>query len=219
MHTDSIPIDDPLATELAINMLQSGGVIAFPTDTIYGVAALVHNTTAIQKLFSIKGRDQNKAIAVLIGSLTQFEHVGNLSAVNNDDQVNDALTLAHHFWPGALTLVVPRHPGLPEILSPLPTIGVRMPDYQPLQELLERTGPLATTSANLSGGANPTSAQQVLEQLDGRIDLLFDGGETPGPIPSTVVDCTHKRSVVLRQGAIPTALLQDQVPNLLSCPP
>ena len=219
MSTDTIPIDDPRATEQAIHVLQSGGVIAFPTDTIYGVAALVNNPIAIQKLFSIKGRDQNKAIAVLIGSLKQFEYVGNLSAIINNDQVNDALTLARHFWPGALTLVVPRHPGLPEILSPLPTIGVRMPDYQPLQELLERTGPLATTSANLSGGANPTSAQQVLDHLDGRIDLLLDGGDTPGAIPSTVVDCTHARSVVLRQGAIPTALLQDQLPDLLSSPP
>lgn len=219
MPTETILISDTYATDLALNVLHSGGVIAFPTDTIYGVAALVHNPAAIQKLFAIKGRDKNKAIAVLIGSLSQFESVGNLSAKINSDQANAALVLARHFWPGALTLIVPRHPDLPRILSPLPTIGVRMPDHPQLQNLLQHTGPLATTSANLSGAANPTSAQQVLDQLNGLIDLVLDGGHTPGAIPSTVIDCTRGQPVVLRQGAIPFAFLLDKLPDLLSSPP
>lgn len=218
MHTEILPITHPDAVPLALELVRSGGVIAFPTDTIYGVAALVHKPAAIKKLFKIKGRDQAKAIAVLIGCHSQLEQVGNFSKETNGDQNITALTLSRHFWPGALTLVVPRHPDLPKILSPLPTIGVRMPDHPALQALLEVTGPLATTSANLSGGPNPTSAQQVLEQLDNRIDLLLDGGQTPGPVPSTVVDCTHIPPRLLRQGAISFVSLLKVHPGLLTSP-
>jgi L-threonylcarbamoyladenylate synthase len=113
-----------------------------------------------------------------------------------------AMRLAGHFWPGALTLVAGRAAGLPEILSPLPTIGVRMPNHAWALALLQRVGPLATTSANLSGAANPLSAEDVLAQLDGRVDLVIDGGPSPLGLPSTVVDCTGLEPKILRQGAI-----------------
>ena len=129
------------------------------------------------------------------------------------DQVTQAIPavarrLAERFWPGPLTLVVARHPALPAILSPLPTVGVRMPDHPTALALLRQSGPLATTSANLSGGPNPLTAQEVLAQLDGRVDLIIDGGRCPGGVPSTVVDCTAGELKILRQGPITLEELQ-----------
>ncbi len=110
--------------------------------------------------------------------------------------------LAEAFWPGPLTLVVPVHPRLPKNLSPLPTVGVRMPNHPDALALLESCGPLAVTSANLSGQENTTNAAQVYAQLAGRIPLILDGGTTPGGEPSTVVDCTSPEPAILRSGPI-----------------
>ena len=120
-------------------------------------------------------------------------------AVNLPDQ---ALALASAHWPGALTLIVPRHPSLPADLSPLPTLGIRIPDHPAALALLQAAGPLAVTSANLSGQADTTTAKEVLAQLDGRVDLVLDGGKTPGGIPSTVVDLTGSEPRILRQGPV-----------------
>jgi L-threonylcarbamoyladenylate synthase len=184
---------DALARALAV--LNQGGLIAFPTDTVYGVAALTSDVEAIQKLFEVKRRETGKAIAILIGNLDQLQLV--TSSFNPS-----ANRLAERFWPGPLTLVVSRHPSLPDILSPLPTIGVRMPDHAVAIELLNITGPLATTSANISGAANSNNAEEVMANLGGSIDLILDGGTTPGGVPSTVVDCTKEPVTVLRQGPI-----------------
>ena len=110
--------------------------------------------------------------------------------------------LAKRFWPGGLTLVVEKSFLLPEILSPLSTIGIRIPDHPFACKLLINTGPLATTSANISGGINPLTAQEVLNQLEGKIDLVIDGGKVPGGKPSTVVDCTKEKPMIIRIGAI-----------------
>jgi len=120
--------------------------------------------------------------------------------------------LAGHFWPGPLTLVVARHPSLPDNLSPLPTVGVRMPDHPVALMLLNRAGPLAVTSANVSGAPSASSAQEVFDQLQGRIPLVLDGGPTPGGVPSTVVDCTGSEPMILRQGPI----TMDQLLEALS---
>jgi L-threonylcarbamoyladenylate synthase len=195
VKTRIIPISEPNAFEEAFRTLQKGGLVAFPTDTVYGVAALVNDPAAIAGLFEAKNRQMEKAIPVLLGSVRQIDLVaGSLP--------DTARLLAKHFWPGALTLVVPKKASLPEILSPLPTVGLRMPDHPAALRLLALSGPLAVTSANLSGGANPLTAGDVLAQLDGRIDLILDGGKTPGGIPSTVVDCTVDPIKILRQGAI-----------------
>jgi L-threonylcarbamoyladenylate synthase len=198
MKTTILPISSPNAVTKAIQILKNGGLIALPTDTVYGLAALVTDSVAIDRLYQVKERSHQKAIAVLVGSLDQVDHVvGHIS--------EDARRLARHFWPGALTLVVPKHPDLPANLSPVPTIGVRMPDHTFTLELLRQVGPLATTSANISGGPNPKDAAEVLAQLDGRLELLLDGGLAPGGIPSTVVDCTAKEFKILREGAITLA--------------
>jgi L-threonylcarbamoyladenylate synthase len=195
METEILSTEHPGAIDRALAVLAAGGLVAIPTDTVYGLAALVNNPEAIGKLYQAKERAENKAIAVLIGDLEQLNQVaGGLS--------QSARRLAQAFWPGALTLVVARHTGLPDNLSSLPTIGVRMPDHPFTRQLLRRAGPLATTSANLSGGPNPRNAAEVLAQLEGRIELVLDGGDAPGGVPSTVVDCTGSSIAILRPGAI-----------------
>ena len=195
MKTEIVSTQSPDAIALALSVLEAGGLVVLPTDTVYGLAALLGNANAIARIYQAKERSENKAIAVLVGDLEQVDLIASeLTPV--------ARRLAQAFWPGALTLVVPRRPDLPENLSLLPTVGVRMPDHDFARALLRRAGPLATTSANLSGGPNPRTAQEVLAQLDGRIELVLDGGEAPGGVPSTVVDCTGPAISILREGAI-----------------
>jgi L-threonylcarbamoyladenylate synthase len=195
MDTTILAAEGPGSLEFAQQLLLEERLVAFPTDTVYGMGALAFNSGAIEQLYLVKGRDTAKAIAVLLGDISAL---GQVTASMGPL----AVRLAERFWPGPLTLVVSRHPGLPDNLSPLPTIGVRMPDHPVALELLNHTGPLAVTSANLSGASNTTTAQQVFDQLHGRIPLILDGGQTPGGQPSTVVDCTDAQPVILRQGPI-----------------
>ena len=195
MKTLIISTNDPEAIITAKNMLDAGGVIVFPTDTVYGVAASVFNYDAIERIYEIKGRSLEKAIPVLVGDQDQLWQIS--SSVNNNTR-----KMIEAFWPGALTLIFPKKEGLPENLSIYPTVGVRMPALPFTLSLLRTCGPLATTSANLSGGENTLSAEDVLVQLEGRIDLLLNGGKTPGMIPSTVVDATLSEVKILREGVI-----------------
>ncbi len=195
MKTKIIPTDHPAALQIAQQVLDNGGLIAFPTDTVYGLAAGIKNVKGIDRLYDAKLRDLTKAIPILVSSPDQLTQVSQNLPVS-------ATQLAQKLWPGALTLVVPIRTGLPENISPTSTIGVRMPNHPFTLALLNHTGPLATTSANLSGGANTTTAEEVAEQLSGRIELILDGGKTPGGVPSTVVDCTVTPPRILRQGAI-----------------
>lgn len=195
MNTLMLHSSDPDAFKTTYETLKSGGVAAFPTDTVYGLAADAFNDAAIQQLFEAKGRDFNKAIAVLVGDLKQV-------FLLTEELPDAATTLINHFWPGGLTLIVTKRPNLPPSLSPTPTIGIRMPDHPLALMLLQEFGPLATTSANLAGGKNPQTADDVLEQLDGRIPLILDGGACKGGIPSTIVDCTRNPIAILRYGAI-----------------
>jgi L-threonylcarbamoyladenylate synthase len=195
IDTQILLINHPGAIPTALSFLEKGGLIAFPTDTVYGVGTSAFRRDSIERLFQAKGRDFNKSIAVLIGSVDQL---GLVTTGMNEN----ALLLARRFWPGALTLVVERHPDMPSIISANSTVGVRMPNHAFALALLEKSGPLATTSANLSGGPNPLIAADVLDQLNGRIDLLLDGGQVAGGVPSTVVDCTTPELRILRNGAI-----------------
>lgn len=199
------PESIPEAVRQSLRALANGGLIAFPTDTVYGLAAPAFDAQGIDLLFQAKERQTEKAIPVLVASLADLEKV----TLNMPDH---ARKLAKHFWPGPLTLIVPRHPSLPENLSPLPTIGVRMPDHPIALAILHASGPLAVTSANLSGFPSPSSAAQVLEQLNGRVDLIIDGGETFGGIPSTVVDCSEASPKILRAGPLTQSDLDQALP-------
>lgn len=202
VQTVSLPITDPQAIQHAQGVIASGGLIAFPTDTIYGVAADPFNPQAIEKIYWAKERPDEKALPVLIGAMDQLDTL--VSTVRED-----VYKIAAAFWPGPLTLVLSKSPNLPPELSAYPTVGVRMPDLPFTLSLLQQIGPLATTSANISNGTNPVTPQDVLDQLGGRIDLLLDGGPTPGPIASTVVDVSTRDYEILREGPISLADLQS----------
>jgi L-threonylcarbamoyladenylate synthase len=195
METQVFAADDPQGIQKALELLRSGQLVAFPTDTVYGLGGLVFDSNAIDRLYAVKGRDDSKAIPVLVGS------VGDLGRVTSSMGAL-ASRLAARFWPGPLTLVVARHPDLPGNLSPDPTVGVRMPDHPAALALLRLTGPMAVSSANLSNQPSASSAAEVLGQLEGRVPLILDGGRTPGGQPSTVVDCTGPELRVLRPGPI-----------------
>lgn len=193
--TDIRDANDPQALALALELVRQGQAVAFPTDTVYGLGAALDQPAAIDELFTIKGRDATKAIAVLLAGPQDLNQVA--------QQLSPAAArLAACFWPGPLTLIVPQRRGLPENLSPLPTVGVRMPDHPVALRLLTLTGPLAVTSANLSGAPSTVTASEVLAQLDGCIELILDGGRTPGGLPSTVVDCTGSAPKLLRAGPL-----------------
>ncbi len=142
-----------------------------------------------------------KAIPVLIGSTQDVHHVARSFP-------EMARKLGQAFWPGAITLVVPKIVTLPEAISATDTVGVRVPDHTVARSLLNAAGPMAVTSANLSGRPSPTTAQEVFSQLSGRIDLILDGGQTPGGISSTVLDCTGSKPILLREGPISLEAIQ-----------
>ena len=195
MKTEILSAEDPFALPRAIEILQLGELVAFPTDTVYGLGALAFNGAAVESIYAAKDRPVEKAIPVLIGDTDDLAKVC-------AEVPEIALKLAAHFWPGPLTLVVPKHPELPQAVSGAPTVGVRIPDHPVARALLRLAGPMAVTSANISGQPSPATAQEVFAQLGGRIALIIDGGRTPGGVPSTVVDCNCAEPRVLRSGPI-----------------
>lgn len=195
IETHLIGADEPKAIEIALSILRAGGLIAFPTDTVYGLGALAMDAAAVASLYLAKSRPPDKSIPVLLGDTEDMRHVA-------ADVPPLARQLAARFWPGPLTLIIPRHPSLPESVSASTTVGVRVPDHGPARALLRAAGPMAVTSANISGAASPSTAGEVMQQLQGRIPLIIDGGRTSGGVPSTVVDCTGLQPVILRPGTI-----------------
>jgi len=194
-NTKVLLTSSPDTILLALEILQGGGLVAFPTDTVYGVGALAFDARAIESIYVAKDRPIEKAIPILLGGLEDLDKV-------NAQIPPIAAKLAERFWPGPLTLVVPKHPNLPDVVSAYPTVGVRVPDHPVARALLRATGPMAVTSANISGETSPKTARDVNRQLNGRIPLILDGGETPGGVPSTVVDCTSAEPVILREGPV-----------------
>jgi L-threonylcarbamoyladenylate synthase len=195
MQTRILSINSPYTIPHILSVLEAGGLVAFPTDTVYGVGALAFNSAAVESIYTAKGRSIEKAIPVLLGDAKDLDKVAsNVSPM--------ALRLASRFWPGPLTLVVPKNPMLPEAVSANDTVGVRVPDNAIARTLLRSAGPMAVTSANISGGNNPTTSEEVFAQLNGRIGLILDGGRTLGGRPSTVVDCIQREPSILREGPI-----------------
>ena len=196
MKTQLISATDPDAIPLACEVVRVGGLIAFPTDTLYGLGCDPHSPTALQKIYAATGRAMSKAIPVLISRPDQLNSL-------ISDFPERAGKLMEQWWPGALTLVLPKHAALPQDLTPYPGLAVRMPDHAVALALLNQTGPLAVTSANLSDHENPRDAQGVLAQLNGLVDLVLDGGKLTGGQASTIIDCMGNEPKLLREGPIP----------------
>jgi L-threonylcarbamoyladenylate synthase len=195
MQTITLPAENPESISSALTLFRDGEIVAFPTDTVYGLGADPFQASGIIKLFEAKGRDSNKAIAILIGSIEQAKLV-------TDHMTDLAIRLCEVFWPGGLTVIVPRKNTLPELISNTDRVGIRMPNHPIALEMLRTFGPLATTSANLSGKPDAVTARDVYDQLGNRIPLILDGGKCPGGTPSTVIDCSGSEPIILREGPV-----------------
>jgi L-threonylcarbamoyladenylate synthase len=195
------PDNDPARAALlgeAVDYLRAGQVVALPTDTVYGLAVLPGIEAALKRLYQLKARPPEKAIALLVSGTDDLARFAREIPAS-------AYRLAERFWPGGLTLV------LRSAVDPSTTVALRMPCHPvPLLLIAEAGSPLATTSANRSSLASPRSADDVLAQLPSGYPLLIDGGPSEGGIDSTVLDLTRSPAVVLRQGAIaPESIAQE----------
>ncbi|MBI3746036.1 MAG: threonylcarbamoyl-AMP synthase [Chloroflexi bacterium] len=196
--------DDAAGRAAAIEVLRGGGIVALPTDTVYGIAVAIDAPDGIERLFRAKDRPPEKGIALLLADAVQAWDLGVESA--------SARRLAVAFWPGPLTLVLARRPGvdLPAALTGgAPTVGVRVPDHDAPRALARALGPLPTTSANRSGEPDALDAAAVAAALGDRVDLILDGGRTRGAAASTVVDCTREPVGILREGVLGEARIRE----------
>ncbi len=188
----------------AAEMMRKGGLVAFPTETVYGVGTNALNPTAVAKIFEVKKRSSFEPLIVHIADRADLDR---LCVVNEM-----AKNLASRFWPGPLTLVLPKRPIVPEIVTAgLKTVAVRMPSHPISLELIRRAGvPLVVPSANLFGQLSPTTAEEVARQLGDRIDMIIDGGRCPLGIESTVLDLSS-RPTVLRPGSLPVEEIEKAI--------
>ena len=184
--------------EKGVRILQQGGVIVYPTDTVYGLGADAFNSTAVERIYKIKHRPKHRQFPLLIADVERL-------ATLAEPIPEIAWFLAKRFWPGGLTLVLLKTDSLPAYLVSGPTIAVRVPNHPVCLALIQQLGnPIIGTSANVSGQPAASTAEEVGQQLRGRIDFVINGGKCPGGKESTVVDVTHESPIILRQGIIPS---------------
>lgn len=193
----------------AAEALRAGGVVAFPTETVYGLGADALDATATRAIFRAKGRPPDNPLIVHIASTEQAARVARRLP-------RAAERLMEHFFPGPLTVIVPKHPAVPlEVTAGLDTVGLRMPDHPVALAFLRACAvPVAAPSANRSGRPSPTTWQAVRDELDGRIPCILKGGAARVGLESTVVDCTVRRPVVLRAGAVTLEALHEVMPDI-----
>jgi L-threonylcarbamoyladenylate synthase len=213
MRTEILPADsDSIAR--AATVLRSGGLVAFPTETVYGLGANALDADAVARIFAAKGRPASNPVIVHIAGLMQVNQV-----VSEWPPI--AEVLAKRFWPGPLTLVLPKRKEIPDIVTAGgATVAVRVPGHPVALALLQAAAlPIAAPSANRSNKLSPTCAEHVATDLSGRVDLILDGGPTPGGIESTVIDLTSPVPRLLRPGLLQAADLEAVVGTLLQPEP
>lgn len=196
MQTQVLPVNEQ-SIALAARLLQRGELVALPTETVYGIAADARNGAAVRKIFAAKGRPQDNPLIVHICGMQMLR--GIVAEVPPR-----ARKLAAAFWPGPLTMVMPRGEEVSDVTcAGLDTVGVRMPSHPVVQAVIRASGvAFAAPSANLSGKPSPTNAQDTLADMDGRLPLILDGGESAVGVESTVVSVTGEHPVLLRPGYI-----------------
>jgi L-threonylcarbamoyladenylate synthase len=204
---------NPLMMALAGQVILERGLVAFPTETVYGLGANAFNAEAVAHIFEAKGRPSNDPLIVHIGEFEQLEQVAvDIPAV--------AHQLADMFWPGPLTLILKRHPDIPDnVTAGQDTVAVRLPSHPIAQALIRKAGvPIAAPSANRFGRPSPTSAQHVMDDLGGHVDVILDGGNTYIGVESTILDLTTAVPTVLRPGGISLEELRKYLPLLAFYP-
>jgi L-threonylcarbamoyladenylate synthase len=199
--------------EEAAALLRAGGVVAYPTETFYGLGALARDAAAIERLARAKGRAEDKPLPLLAADLAAVEVVAELSPL--------ARRLAARFWPGPLTLVLPARAGLPRpVTAGTGTVGIRIPGSEVARALAAGAGgALVSTSANPSGEPPPSRVEELSPALRARLDGVLDGGATPGGLPSTVVLVGATGVTLARAGAVPFAEVEREVERVASTLP
>jgi L-threonylcarbamoyladenylate synthase len=197
--------------KLAIAILRKGGIVAFPTDTVYGLGADPLNAQAVDRIYKVKRRPYNLPLPLLLAEKSDLLKVATVVP-------EMAWQLAERFLPGGLTLVLRKSPWVPgSVAAGGDTIAVRIPNHPLPIALIRGLGiPIVGTSANLSGKPSPVTAEEVREQLDDEVDLIIDGGRSPGGTESTVLDVSGKVPTIIREGAIPRAELEKIAGPLLA---
>ncbi|HYE87035.1 MAG TPA: L-threonylcarbamoyladenylate synthase [Vicinamibacterales bacterium] len=201
---------DPAAIEEAAQAIAAGKLVVFPTETVYGLGAHALDPAAVQKIFDAKERPANDPLIVHIAHIGQV----NQCAVG---MPAGARKLALSFWAGPLTLVLPKKPVVPDLVTAgLPSVALRVPAHRVARALMEMSGvPVAAPSANRFSRPSPTTAEHVLEDLDGRVDLILDGGATDIGVESTIVDFTSDPPVIRRPGGITFEQVHSLVPDVV----
>ena len=196
------------SADQAAAFIRQGYVVAFPTETVYGLGADALDEHAVRKIFVAKGRPSDNPLIIHLARLEQLPEVVR--------EVPDAAArLIEHFFPGPITVILPRHARVPDVVTAgLDTVGVRVPAHPVAHAFLEACGrPVAAPSANLSGRPSPTTWEAAFADLKGRIPCLLQGDPSPVGLESTVVDCTGRAPLVLRAGAVTLEALQEVVPE------
>ena len=188
-----------------IIILKNGGVIAFPTDTVYGLGANAFNSNAVDRVYQIKNRPRDLPLPLLIADISQLGIVA-------EPAHGIVLFLARRFWPGGLTLILPKATSLPSYLAKGSTTAVRIPNHPVCLSLIQGLGaPVIGTSANISGNPPALTADEAKRQIGDKVDLVIDGGRCPGGVESTIVDVTGETPLVVRHGIIPSHELEEAI--------
>jgi len=199
---------DKQALHVAARSIMQGGIVVYPTETVYGIGVRFDDQQALQRLFELKNRDQHKPVLLLLSRADDLVRIS--SHVPPEAQI-----LTERFWPGPLTLVVPAAENLSELVTAGgSTIGCRMSSNASAAGLVLACGlPITSTSANLSGGLNPTSISEISADILEQVDIVIDAGPSPGSVPSTVYDISQKPFRLVRAGVIPEADITDALAN------
>lgn len=194
---------------LAAQLLREGKLVAFPTETVYGLGGDAYDKTASARIYAAKGRPSDNPLIVHIAEIGELEKL----AVNIPEE---AYLLAEKFWPGPMTMILNRKDTVPkETTGGLDTVAIRMPSHPIARRLIIESGlPIAAPSANASGRPSTTKAEHVIEDLDGKIDMIIDGGSSDIGLESTIVDLTVKPALILRPGYITKEMLQEILPDI-----
>jgi len=197
--------------EQAITILKQGGIVACPTDTVYGVVAAINIEPAVERIYRIKGRPRSQALPILLADKSQISEVAKVVPLL-------ARRLADKFWPGALTMVLLKSESVPDIVTGGgKTVAVRLANHPMPIAIIRGLGvTIVGTSANLSGSPSALTAEEVRTQIGDRLDMIIDGGRCPGGIESTIVDLSSQVPRVLRRGAISQEEIERVCPNLES---
>jgi L-threonylcarbamoyladenylate synthase len=195
-YTVSVRDPDPATIAEVAAMIRGGGVVAFPTDTLYGLAVDPRRDDALERLFEVKGREAGVPVPLIAADIAQAQELGTFGDL--------ALRLARAFWPGPLTIVVPASPAIARrVLGGGNTVGIRVPAHEVATALCRAAATsLTATSANLSGNPPPASALEIVPELAARLDAVLDAGPAPGGPPSTIVTIVSGRPQLVRDGAI-----------------